>query len=139
MDRAEGSAQAFKANPPTVTANAPAAVICKPKVGILGALPQQGEIIVTAFPQLRIKAIDKNLTSGALRDAIAQCDRVISMTSFISHSMDAIGVKTLGDRYTRVDGGISSVRRQLEVWLASGVLQAATVAANEQPTEAKGE
>lgn len=139
MDRAEGSAQAFKANPPTATATAPANVICKPLVGILGALPQQGQIIAAAYPQLRIKAIDKNLTGTTLRDAVLNCDRLISMTSFISHSMDGIASKALGDRYTRVDGGVSSVRRQIDVWLSTGILQAATVAANEQQPEAKGE
>jgi hypothetical protein len=139
IDRAEGSAQAFKANPPSATANAPANVICKPLIGILGALPQQGQVIAAAYPQLRIKAIDKNLTGTTLRDAVLNCDRLISMTSFISHSMDGIASKALGDKYTRVDGGVSSVRRQIDAWLATGAIQAATVAANEQPNEAKGE
>lgn len=139
MDRAEGSAQAFKANPPTTTANAPANVVCKPLVGILGALPQQGQIIAAAYPQLRIRIIDKNLTGPTLRDSVQNCDRVISMTSFISHSMDGVASKAAGDRYTRVDGGVSAVRRQIDIWLASGILQAATVAANEQTDEAKGE
>jgi hypothetical protein len=135
MDRADASAQSFKANPPTVTGATATNTICKPKIGILGALAQQGDIIAAAYPQLRIKHIDKNLTSHALRDAILNCDRVISMTSFISHSMDAIANKAMGDRYTRVDGGVSSVRRQIDVWLAAGTLQTVTVPANEQPSD----
>jgi hypothetical protein len=138
MDKAETPAQAFAASAPTVTANVAANTVCKPKIGILGALAQQGETLAMSFPQLRIKVIDKNLTGGTLRDAIANCDRVIAMTHFISHSVDGMAVKTLGERYTRIDGGVSAVRRQLDIWLASGVLNNAVVPANEQPTERKG-
>jgi hypothetical protein len=140
MDRAEGPAQTFKANAPSVSATAPAQVVCRPKVGILGALSQQGDIIAAAYPQLRIKHIDKNLSGASLRDSLVGCDRVIAMTHFISHSMDGIGHKALGDRYTRVDGGVSAVRRQIDVWLASGLLQSASVLAAEEPaTEGESE
>jgi hypothetical protein len=139
MDRAEGSAQALKANPPTVSANVAATVVYKPRVGIVGALGQQIEAICSAFPQLRIKGVDKNLHGQSLKEAIVNCDRVIAMTDFINHSTSAICKKTLGERFTLVDGGVSSVRRQIDVWLSTGMLQAATVAANERPTEAKGE
>jgi hypothetical protein len=138
MDKAESSAQSFAANAPTISGNVAANAVCKPKIGILGALAQQGETLAASYPQLRIKVIDKNLTSGALRDAIANCDRVIAMTSFVPHSVDGIGAKTLGGRYTRVDGGVSSVRRQIDVWLASGALSNAVIQAVEQPTESKG-
>lgn len=139
MDRSEGPAQTFTANAPAVSATAPAKTICRPKVGILGALAQQGEIIAAAYPQLRIKAIDKNLTGATLRESLVGCDRVIAMTHFISHSMDGVAYKALGERYTRVDGGVSAVRRMIDVWLSSGVLQAASVPAAEAPAEGKAE
>jgi hypothetical protein len=138
MDKAESSAQSCATNAPTVSANVAANAVYKPKIGILGALAQQGEALAASFPQLRIKVIDKNLTGSPLRDAIAHCDRVISMSSFISHSMDSTAAKTMGDRYTRVDGGVSSVRRQIDIWLATGALRAVVVPANEQPNESKG-
>lgn len=139
MNRAEGATQEYKANPPTVAASVASNVVYKPKIGILGALAQQGEAITTSYPQLRIKAIDKNLTGQSLRDAVLGCDRVISMTSFISHSMDAVAHKALGDRYTRVDGGVSSVRRQIDTWLSTGALQAVVIATSDTATSAKGE
>lgn len=98
-------------------------VITKPKIAIVGALNQQGEIIATAFPQLRIKPIDKNLHGQALKEAISNCDKVIGMTNFIDHSTDGVCYKTAGERYTRVDGGLSAVRRQIEVWIATGILK----------------
>jgi hypothetical protein len=122
MHTAEDSAKSVAANPPRVSGNVASKVIVKPKVGIVGALPQQGEILAAAYPQLRIKAIDKNLNGQSLRDAVAQCDRVIAMTGFISHSLGDVCQKAAGERYTRVDGGISSVRRQIDVWLATGAL-----------------
>lgn len=139
MDRAERSAQEYKAHPPSVGGSVAASVVCKPKIGILGALPQQGETIAASYPQLRIKAIDKNLSGQSLREAVSGCDRVIAMTSFISHSMAATVQKTLGERYTRIDGGVSSVRRQIDIWLSTGALQAAIVAASDPTPEAKAE
>lgn len=138
MDKAEASAQSSATNAPTVSGNVAANAVYKPKIGILGALAQQGEALATSFPQLRIKVIDKNLTGPTLRDAIAHCDRVISMCNFISHSMDSTAAKTMGDRYTRVDGGVSAVRRQIDIWLSSGALRSVVVPANEQPNESKG-
>lgn len=110
---------------PTVTGNAPANVIAKPRIGIVGALAQQGNEIAAAFPQLRIKIVDKNLAGQSLREAVSGCDRVIAMTGFISHSTDGVCSKAVGDRYTRVDGGVSAVRRQIEVWIASGIIKTA--------------
>jgi hypothetical protein len=134
MTGAETSARSVAANPPRVSGSVASNVVVKPKVGIVGALAQQGEIIAAAYPQLRIKAIDKNLGGQQLRDAVSQCDRVIGMTGFMSHSLDGVCHKAAGERYTRVDGGVSSVRRILDVWLASGALNPAVV-----PAEAKGE
>lgn len=100
-----------------------AAAKAKPKVGIIGALAQQGEAIKDAFPMLKIKAIDKNLTGTDLRDAVQGCDRVIALADFISHSVAAVCTKALGDRYTRVHGGVSAVRHLLNMWIASGAFE----------------
>lgn len=140
MDRTDTPAQAYAAHAPAFTSNTVATAVVKPKIGILGALAQQGEVIAAAYPQLRIKAIDKNLSGQSLREAVLNCDRVISMTSFISHSMDAVAHKAVGDKYTRVDGGVSAVRRQIDIWLSTGALQPTImIAALDKPTDAKGE
>lgn len=108
---------------PTVAANVAGSVVVKPRIGIVGALAQQGHELEKAFPQLRIKIVDKNLHGQSLREAVHGCDKVIAMTGFINHSVDGVCSKVLGDRYTRVDGGVSAVRRQIDVWLASGVIK----------------
>lgn len=93
-----------------------------PKVAIVGALPQQGEMIKNSYPQLAVKVVDKNLTSSALRDAVAGCDKVLAMIDFISHPMYHAVRKAAGDRFVYVNGGVSAVRHQLDVWLHNGAL-----------------
>lgn len=121
---------------PTVAANVAASVVTKPRIGIVGALAQQGHELEKAFPQLRIKVVDKNLHGQSLREAVHGCDKVIAMTGFINHGVDGVCSKVLGDRYTRVDGGVSAVRRQIDVWIASGVIKTTTQAAAPQSASA---
>lgn len=102
-----------------------AAVVSRPKIGIVGALAQQGAAIKEAFPALKIKVIDKNLNGQFLKDAVMHCDRVIAMTDFISHSIDGVCAKASGDRYFRCHGGVSAVRHLISTWVAGGVLSGA--------------
>lgn len=107
---------------PSVKSDTPVTVARLPVVAIVGALQQQAAEIRDSFPQLKVKGIDKNLTSGELKAAVQNADLIIGMTHFLSHSMDAACYKAggeRGERYKRVDGGISAVRRVLSAWLAT--------------------
>lgn len=108
-----------RAAAPSVKSETPVTVARLPVVAIVGALPQQAAEVANSFPQLRVKHIDKNLTSNELKSAVQNADLIVGMTHFLSHSMDGQCYKAGGDRYKRVDGGISAVRRLLHAWTAT--------------------
>lgn len=92
----------------------------RPHVGVVGNRCDFEHDLKREFPQLQFTVTDNANASGA---AIRNCDKVIVMTKFISHATDRVVKDAVKDRYCPVNGGLSSVKHQLDVWLRSGTLK----------------
>jgi DNA-binding transcriptional MerR regulator len=96
-------------------------------IGVIGPLPVQEQELIKSFPQFEIIAMTcDNINAGV--SAMRSAARVIGMTSFMNHSSDGVLAKTFKDKYVRVTGGVTAIKRQIEVWIASGALNEAAVA-----------
>ena len=96
-----------------------------PMIGILGLKPVQVQELRDAFPVLEFvsqEGTHSNKTLASLQSAV----RVISVNTS-SNSMNQLTDKMLAqhfkDRYVRAQGGMSSVKRQIQIWIQAGALQ----------------
>lgn len=86
--------------------------VSKKNILIVGLLKQQEQVIASDFSHLGLKFVDQNKI-GNLKDSCKNADLVISMTKFISHATDYALTSTVRCPYKRVDGGLSSLRKEL--------------------------
>ena len=102
---------------------APGGVLAAPRrtrIGVVGPLSVQAQNIAASFPQFEFTAVEKSVDN--LVEKLRGVDKIIGMTGFMTHNTDGILSKRFGEKYTRVSGGVSSVKRQIEIWLSSGTL-----------------
>lgn len=97
-----------------------------PVVGVVGPLPAQQNILRAAFPNVRLLFVGSDHQVDPVGH-LHSCDRVVGMIGFMKHSTDGalhkhFNKKGFEPRYTRVTGGVTALKRQIEVWLKSGVL-----------------
>lgn len=92
----------------------------KPVVGVVGPIPAQQRALEDAYPNLKLVFIEDTNQSGKAISALHSCSRVIGMTKFMQHQLDKPLRTVFGERYSRVTGGVSSIKHQLDVWLATG-------------------
>ncbi len=89
-------------------------------IGIVGPLPIQANDIAAAFPQFEFLCVDGSQASQYITSMLVSATRVIGMTKFMRHSIDGALFKRFGQRYVRVTGGVSMIKRQISLWVSSG-------------------
>lgn len=107
--------------PLSVAPSAPAPVK-PPHILVVGPLPQQAHELEKCYPQVKFSFFSSAHGAQQVKDAARNCDRAIGMTKFLSHSVDGALAKHADGRYTRVAGGVSDIKRQLDVWMHAGVI-----------------
>jgi hypothetical protein len=96
----------------------------KPVVGVVGPLGAQQRVLEAAFPNVELLFVESDKQGNAVAK-LRWCDRVIGMIGFMQHSTDGalhkhFNRKGVPPRYTRVTGGVTAIRSQIEAWLESG-------------------
>jgi hypothetical protein len=94
-----------------------------PKIGILGNRNTYHAELEKAFPGINFTCID----TPKKVDAVRNCEKVIAMTRWCTHSGDAKLKKAVGERYVPLNGGLTDLKRQIAVWIAAGVITPAMV------------
>jgi hypothetical protein len=92
-----------------------------PRIGVVGPLPIQQQELKDEFKNVDFVFADSN--QAGLKETLQNCDRVIGMVGKISHSTDGAVSKALGNNYSRVNGGVTSIKNQIKAWMATGVIQ----------------
>lgn len=121
----QAGAVAEKTAKPAKPAEAPKAP--KPVVGVVGMLPAQQRVLEAAFPEVKLLFVEHD-QGGDVVKRLHSCNRVIGMIGFINHSTDGKLHKHFNEgrrdnpRYTRVSGGVTSIKHQIDVWLKTGAL-----------------
>lgn len=110
--------------PPAQRPMAAPATVRRPRIGVVGPLPVQGNALSAAFPQYDIISMTTD-NVGAAVSAMRNAIKVVGMIRFMNHPTEAVLMKNFGDKYVRVNGGTSAIKRQIEVWEATGALAAA--------------
>lgn len=99
----------------------------KLQVGICGNRNTYEHDLKREFPQIEFTCID----TPRKIDSIRNCDKVISLVSYIDHPYDRKVKRAVGDRYMPINGNLSDLRRVLTGWLAdtgpSGAAQTAAM------------
>lgn len=88
--------------------------VAKTKVVIIGMLPRQLENLIPEYPMLELSVIEKVTSAKKIASKLANADRVISMTTHMSHSLEE-QVKASVKRgcYKRIHGGLTKFREEL--------------------------
>jgi hypothetical protein len=91
----------------------------KPKVLVVGLLPNQAGIVQSEFYEaFDIRFAESDTPTKRLESMASDCDRVMLMTNFISHSTQDAVKKHPG--FERIQGGVSKVKDRLtELFIAS--------------------
>lgn len=93
----------------------------KPKRMVVGVLvnraSQYRAELEREFPQLEIKIGDVSLSNAAAN--LAHVDKAICMTRFVDHPQQRNLKKLTGDRYVDCNGGMSELKRIINIWLKS--------------------
>jgi predicted ATP-binding protein involved in virulence len=78
-----------------------------------------------AFPKIEFITSQGHHSTKTIT-SLQSCERVISVNTD-SNSMNQLTDKMLAkhfeDRYLRINGGMSSVKRQVQMWIHAGVLK----------------
>lgn len=89
------------------------------KIGLMGPMAAQLNELVRSFPQFEFVCVQDRVGEvGRLK----HCDKVLAMTDFINHPMTHAAKRLVGDRLVLVPGGVSSLKRQLDIMMKSGSL-----------------
>lgn len=90
----------------------------KPKIGIIGLLPGQGEMLKSQFPQLDFKFVEKGTNSEEVR-GLYNMDSVFGLTQKMAHNAEYVLKKSpIWERYHRVSGkGPSALKRAISIWM----------------------
>lgn len=89
------------------------------QVAIVNALPAQFESVKRAFPTMDVRLFEEQMP------ALTNPSLVISLTKFMSHSLDRKLRKTYGERYCPVNGAADSIKRAITARLHIHAAQAA--------------
>lgn len=90
-------------------------------IGILGMKSVQAQELQKEFPQFEILH-QENVTTKAVQE-MQSAAKVIG-SRFMTHAPEPTIIKHFGDKYTRLHGGISMIKRQIRIWIAAGVFGA---------------
>lgn len=94
----------------------------RPKIGIVGPLPGQARELEQSYPDIEFVIKEGKEAAGTIAHSMKSALRVIAMTSFLNHKVDGVLSKAFKDRYCRVTGGVSSIKRQIEILITTGAL-----------------
>ena len=94
----------------------------RPKIGIVGPLPAQARELEQSYPDIEFVIKEGKEAAGTIAHSMKSALRVIAMTSFLNHKVDGVLSKAFKDRYCRVTGGVSSIKRQIEILITTGAL-----------------
>ncbi len=86
----------------------------RPTIVVLGLKPEQGEMLEKEFPMFKITCPKDK--SPNLRDMLKQCDRAIGMIDKMNRPEHDAAKGILKQRYTPVNGCMTPIRHQLNVW-----------------------
>jgi hypothetical protein len=116
---AAADSEATPARPVLHVASAPEVAYKKPKVLVVGLLPNQAGIVQSEFFEaFDIRFAESDTPTKRLESMAHDCDRVMLMTNFISHSTQDAVKKHPG--FERIQGGVSKVKDRLtELFIAS--------------------
>lgn len=90
------------------------------KIGIAGVLPIQAQDIAAAFPQFEV--IYQTEGSHGIIEKMRGVDRMIGMVGKMGHQTENKLKPFFKERYTRVSGATSMIKRQIELWIKAEVL-----------------
>lgn len=93
------------------------------KIAIMGPLPIQANELAQEFPQLDILAMESSSSAKYAVSVFRSATKVIGMTNFMNHSMDGALKRAFGEKYVRVTGGVSAIKRQINLMMTSGAIQ----------------
>jgi hypothetical protein len=96
-----------------------------PLIGIIGVRPVQVQELKKAFPNIEFMTTEGHHSSKTLNH-MQSAERVISVNcdnNSMNQLTDKMLAKHFNDRYVRINGGLSSVKRQIQVWISAGVLK----------------
>ena len=84
------------------------------KIVIVGMLDKQVQQLAGDYPTLVLRAVEKNMATKQMTDAIRSADAVLGMTKFMSHNLEGVirGAQKFSV-YTRIDGGMGKFREAL--------------------------
>lgn len=91
----------------------------KPKIGIVSNRIDIGNELTKSFPQIKFVVTDKKYHEAVA--AVKNCDKVILMTKFVSHSTNNNVKSACGDKIAMINGGYSDVKRMVNLWINQGL------------------
>lgn len=97
----------------------------KTLIGILGLKPVHLQEVRAAFPMFEF-ITDNGTHSTRTLKAMQSCERILSVNTTVDSMgqiTDKMLAKHFGDRYVRVQGGMSMAKRQIQIWIQAGVLK----------------
>ena len=89
----------------------------KPKIGLVGTLGNSFEDLHQLYPQLELTIVQAETESDVRR--FGHCQRIIALRGEISPVTDAMLSRLLKHRYVGLNGGVGTVKEQLNAWLAA--------------------
>lgn len=92
------------------------------RVGVVSGRSTYADELRRTFPDVEFTFIEAHNTR--MVDSVKNCDKVIMLTKFTSHSMCDRIRKVVGERYVPVNGSVTDMKRVISGWLA-GDAQAA--------------
>jgi hypothetical protein len=108
-------------HPPIMGEARPVAKARKIIIGVLGMKSVQAQELQREFPQFEILH-QENVTTKAVQE-MHSAAKVIG-SRFMTHAPEPTIIKHFGDKYCRLHGGISMIKRQIRIWIAAGVFGA---------------
>jgi hypothetical protein len=95
----------------------------RPVIAIVGAMSAQSQDLAKEFPEFQIIGIQESTATNII-SKLQSAARVVGMTKFMRHGADGALLKHFGEKYCRVHGGVSAIKRQIQIWISTGALQA---------------
>lgn len=93
----------------------------KPRIGVIGMLPIQANTLEKNFPQFDFSFVENGANSQEIKSKLANTAVTFGMVGKMRHNAEHV-LKGMGEevweRFRRVDGGPSAVKRSIEIWIS---------------------